>query len=239
MSDIFLCLSAADIDAVVRSIDTLGYGVIRNCLPEALLVNTRRFVQDRVGRNGGEYMHFTGSDAVQGTLLEALSQSGNFNRACREIYRAGTQNVPPPSRFHMVLRCLAGKTGQKHAYYFHYDSYVLTALVPVIIPIEGISGDLIMFPNRRKIRRNYVHNLIDKVLLDNPASQWALRFGVRSGWLKPVRLKMEPGNVYMFWGYRTLHTNEPCDVDKIRSTGLMHYADPHAGSWLRQKLGRA
>lgn len=239
MTDIFHILSAADIEAIVRSIDAMGYGVIKNCMPENVTAQTRRIVQDRVDEGGGEYVHFTGPEAVQGTFLEALSASDNFNQACQDIYRTSLKSEPPASGFHMVLRCLSGQTGLKHAYYFHYDSYVLTALVPVIIPTEGKAGDLILFPNIRKIRRTYLHNLIDKVLLDNPVTQWALRFGVRSGWLKPVRLKMVPGNVYMFWGYRTLHTNEPCDVDKIRSTALMHYGDPHAQSWLRRRLGRA
>ena len=239
MSDFFVHLSPVEIDMVVRAIDSLGYGIIRNCVPAKIIDKTRRFVQDKVAGNGGEYIHFTGPDAVRGSLLETLSDSENFNKTCRDIYRASIRAEPPSSGFHMVLRCLSGQTGANHAYYFHYDSYVLTALVPVIIPTEGKAGDLILFPNIRKIRRTYVHNLIDKVLLDNTVTQWALRFGVRASWLKPVRLKMEPGNVYLFWGYRTLHTNEPCDVDKIRSTALMHYADPHAKSWLRRRLGRA
>ncbi|WKL58918.1 hypothetical protein Q1W73_08000 [Asticcacaulis sp. ZE23SCel15] len=239
MSDIFPGLPTTDIDAVVRSIDTLGYGVIKNGLSEAVLVRTRQFVEDRVRANHGEYLHFTGAEAVAGTLLQGLSESENFQNVCRTIYERGVSPSPPPPRFHMVLRCLAGASGQRHAYYFHYDSYVLTALAPVIIPTEGRTGDLILFPNVRRIRRHYVTNLFDKICLDNPVTQWALRTAVRAGWLKPVRLKMEPGNIYLFWGYRTLHTNEPCDVDKIRSTALMHYADPHAHSWLRQKLGRA
>jgi hypothetical protein len=239
MSDIFPGLSVADVNALVHSIETLGYGVIKNGLSEAVLAKTRRFVEERVRANRGEYLHFTGAEAVAGTLLQDLSESENFQNVCRSIYKRGVSPSPPSPRFHLVLRCLAGETGQKHAYYFHYDSYVLTALAPVIIPNEGQTGDLILFPNVRRIRRHYVTNLFDKICLDNPVTQWALRTAMRAGWLKPVRLKMEPGNVYLFWGYRTLHTNEPCDVDRIRSTALMHYADPHAGSWLRHKLGRA
>jgi hypothetical protein len=31
---------------------------------------------------------------------------------------------------------------------------------------------------------------------------------------------MIPGNLYFFWGYRTVHANEACDPDKIRATAL-------------------
>ena len=32
----------------------------------------------------------------------------------------------------------------------------------------------------------------------------------------PLRVKMIPGNIYLFWGYRSIHANEPCDADKDR-----------------------
>ena len=239
MGDIFPVLSLRDVEALAHSIDTLGYGIISNCLPPGELARTRQFVEGKVAANKGEYVDFRGIETLDGTFLPGLTQSENFRKACRDIYHAAVPADDPAAQFHIVLRCLAGRTGERHAYYFHYDSYVLTALAPVIIPTEGSSGDLILFPNMRRIRRHYVTNLADKLFLDNPLTQWALRVGTRRGWLKPVRLKMEPGNIYLFWGCRTLHTNEPCDPDKIRSTALMHYVDPHAQSWLRRKLGRA
>jgi hypothetical protein len=239
MSDIFRKLPASAVTEIIRSIDAVGYGVIRDCVPDHVLEKTRRFVTDQVNRNDGEYIHFTGSDALRETFLTTLAQSPNFNAACHEICRGCLGAEPPPSGFHMVLRCLSGQTGQHHAHHYHYDSYVLTALAPVLMPAEGQPGDLILFPNTRKIRRNYLFNLVDKIFIDNPVTQWALRQAVEARWLKPVRLRMVPGSIYLFCGYRTLHTNEPCDVDKIRSTALMHYVDPHAGSWLRRKLGKA
>ena len=38
-----------------------------------------------------------------------------------------------------------------------------------------------MFPNTRRVRSRYIWNVIDKVLLDNPVSQWTLRVIARSG----------------------------------------------------------
>lgn len=217
---------------------TRGYGIAENCISIEALTELRRFIHDSVNQTGGEYIAFGGPDAMRGTFLQDLAASANFQTLCRELYSSGMQKPAPPVSFYQVLRCLAGKTGEQHAYRFHYDSYVLTILVPILIPAEGQPGHLIMFPNTRPVRRTYLGNLIDKLFLDNRLTQNRLRKGVISGRLKPERIKMQPGNAYFFWGCRSIHTNEPCDPDKIRATALFHYVDPYADSWLRQTLLR-
>ena len=134
---------------------------------------------------------------------------------------------------------MKGKSGLKHALRFHYDSYVVTALLPVIIRSTGSAGHLIMAPNRRPVRSSYLFNLLDKIVLNNPATQFLLRQAFRSGLLKLQQIPMIPGNLYIFWGYRSVHANEPCDPDKIRATALFHFGDPHADSGLRRFTGRA
>jgi len=118
-------------------------------------------------------------------------------------------------------------------------SYVVTALLPVIIPSQGRAGHLIMASNTRPVRSLYLFNLLDKIILDNPATQFLLRHAFRSGLLKLKQIPMVPGNLYFFWGYRTVHANEACDPDKIRATALFHFGDPHADSGLRRFTGRA
>jgi hypothetical protein len=96
-----------------------------------------------------------------------------------------------------------------------------------MVPSSGLSGDLLMLPNTRGIRSTYLFNVIDKLILDNKLSQILLKKLTMKGWLPITRIKMVPGTMYFFWGYRTIHTNEPCDPDKVRSTALFHYANPH------------
>ena len=113
----------------------------------------------------------------------------------------------------------------------------MTALIPIEIPKEGRPGDLLMYPNTRPIRKHYAASLVDKLLLHNVVRQKMLRACVNSKWFGPMRIKMEPGNLYLFWGYRSIHTNEPCDPDKLRATALFHYANPHIeGFAVRDKL---
>ena len=200
------------------------------------LTPLRSFIENQVADNGGEYIAFTGVEPVRGTLLENLGSSPEFMQAFRAIYEKGTGNAAPDVPFYQVLRCLSGKSGERHAFFFHYDSYVITALIPVIIPSDGQCGDLIILPNTRKIRKYYFHNLIDKVLLDNKLSQLLLKYFTSSGNLQATKVRLSPGNVYFFWGCRSIHANEPCAPEKIRATALFHYVDPHAISWLRRAL---
>jgi hypothetical protein len=53
-----------------------------------------------------------------------------------------------------------------------------------------------------------------------------------------ISIRMKPGSLYFFWGYRSVHTNEPCDPDKLRATALFHYGDPHQDSRTRALIRR-
>lgn len=224
---------------LVADMDRVGFGVLSGYLQPADLKDLQRFVETEVAAAGGEYIVFTGEEAVAGTLLHKLSASSAFVNLLHQVYELGSGRAAPNQSLYQVLRCLKGKSGLKHAFYFHYDSYVVTALLPVIIPSQGSAGHLVMAPNWRPVRSSYLFNLLDKIILDNPATQFLLHHGFRSGLLKLKQIRMVPGNLYLFWGYRSVHCNEPCDPDKIRATALFHFGDPHADSTVRRFTGRA
>jgi hypothetical protein len=114
----------------------------------------------------------------------------------------------------------------------------VTVLLPIVIPDRGRRGHLILARRRRRIRPAYALNLLDKMIVDNRFTQQALRRLHARGKLKMTRVEMRPGDLYLFRGYQTLHTNEACDPEHIRSTALFHFGDPHSGSALRRRLGR-
>jgi hypothetical protein len=179
-------------------------------------------------KSGNEYAGFAGAEAVAGSGLEELSHEPHFRKLIFDLYEMLSGKPAVEQEFYQVLRCLSGESGRRNSLTFHYDSYIVTALLPIAIPSEGKAGDLLMYPNARRIRKSYVANAIDKILLDNPLTQRILRGRIDKGLLKPVRIKMKPGNLYFYWGYRSIHTNEPCDPDKLRSTAIFHYMNPHA-----------
>ncbi len=220
-------ISKQDVAELVSSLNTKGFGCIPNYLQPQDLARIQDFVSSAVKDAGGQYVHFDGAKAVAGSGLEELAVNAEFESLMHSVYEMGTGKAAQKEEFYQVLRCLSGSTGRRNSLIFHYDSYVVTALLPIHIPREGLAGDLLMYPNTRAIRSSYMGNVIDKVLLDNTATQWMLRSRVNASWLKPMRIKMQPGNLYFFWGYRSIHTNEPCDPDKTRATALFHYCNPH------------
>jgi len=232
-------VSDETVRTLVADMNRAGVAVLPNYVEAGDLRSLQDFVQSAVDKANGEYVVFNGKHEVTGTLLESLANTPQFERLMHRVYELGAGKPAPTQSLYQVLRCLKGNTGVKQALIFHFDSYVVTALVPIIIPNKGRKGHLVMAPNLRKERAFYFINLIDKVLLDNKITQSILRFTFNSGILKLKRVEMIPGNLYLFWGYRSLHTNEACDIENIRATALYHFGDPHAGSALRQKMGRA
>ena len=220
-------LPTQQLPQLVHDIETKGFACISDYLRLTDLERMQRFVNGTIAQREKEYVHFDGPDAVRGSGLEELARSRPFVRLMHDLYQCGTRNTPPEEEFYQVLRCLAGKSGQKNSLIFHYDSYVVTALVPILIPKDGLGGDVLMYPNTRRIRNAYLFNAIDKVLLDNPVTQRVLRACIDRKGISPLRIKVMPGNIYLFWGYRSIHTNEPCDADTIRATAVFHYANPH------------
>ena len=219
------------VERLVNEINTRGYAQIEHYIDKSTLRSMQGFVADTVRRSGKEYVALTGAAPVADTALADIARSDRFQALMRRLYTLGTGGQAPAVNFYQVLRCLCGRQMRKHSWNFHYDSYVVTALIPVEIPAGGThgqSGDLVMLPNFRRVRASYLANVLDKLLLDNALTQFALRKLVRHNLLKLTRIKPVPGNIYFFWGYRSIHTNEPCDLDKVRATALYHYANPHA-----------
>jgi hypothetical protein len=229
-------ISEPTLAQVARDMFHRGYGVIADFFSEDDLEPIRKLALHAGEVAGGEYTGFTGPDAFRGTTLGELPDHEPFRDLCRRLYELGTGQQAPEIGFYQIFRCLQGRGGLKNSYIFHYDSYVLTVLLPIAMPNSGLKGDLLMFPNLRPIRSTYVRNLWDKFLVDNPISQLFLRRLAKKVTRGPLAVQMQPGSAYFFWGYRSLHANEPCDPDKLRATALLHYGDPHRDNKMRSCL---
>lgn len=129
------------------------------------------------------------------------------------------------------MRTDLSESKDRMKYDFHYDASIVTMLIPIVIPDEGVgnSGDLVLFPNRRPFRRSALFNLVEKFVAYRryPASKVA-RYVERGN--SVVVPQLEPGNAYLFWGYRSLHGNLPCAPGASRMTLLLHYGNLHGNS---------
>jgi hypothetical protein len=228
-------LTDDDVRALARTIDEDGIVCVPGFLSSDDLARMRGFVAAALVAGGQQSVSLGGGE-VGGSGLDTLADSASFKALFARLYAIGLQRPAPEVRFYQVLRCLTGSSIARHSWLFHYDSYAITALLPLEIPTSGQRGDFLLLPNTRRIRATYLANLLDKLLLDNPLAQRLLRRRSAGPGIK--RVAMVPGNLYLFWGYRTIHTNAPVDAQAVRATALYHYADPHADSRLKRRLGR-
>lgn len=153
------------------------------------------------------------------------------------LYQAGARKVAYSDKIFQVLRCVQGVSGRRESNCFHYDASLVTVLLPIEIPQDGTDrGDLILFPNLRRIRSSVYLNVLEKALLQNALSRKLISAAIKRRLLRPEKLQLVPGNLYLFWGYRSLHANEPCDPATRRATAIFHYGDPHAGSFATRMI---
>lgn len=227
-------LEPVEVETAVRDMDEQGYARIAGFFPPEAIANARSYVQRELQKHSGEYFSYIGRDAVSGSLLADLGGSPALKNIFAQLYERGLGRPAPDEETFQVLRVLSGRTGLKEAYQFHYDAYVLTALVPIMIPSDPGEkrGDLIIYPKLRRIRSSVVFNVAEKILLQNRVAHRLARSQAMRRLFKAKVLRMEPGDIYFFWGYQSLHGNEPCYTTSVRATALFHFANPHKNSLL-------
>lgn len=237
MSSILYKFEDQDQAHIVSQINQNGFACLHNFLDKFQLHQLREQVYEQARRHHGEYFAHHDSEPVADSLVAELGNAPEFQKLLADTYRAGAGQAAYSDRIYMVMRCVQGRTGRKESNCFHFDASLVTALLPVEIPQDGEErGDLLLFPNLRAIRRLTLFNVVEKALLQNRLSRRLITRAIAIGLLKPQRLQLVPGNLYLFWGYRSLHANEPCDPAKLRATAIFHYGDPHAGSLLTRMI---
>ena len=221
-------------------IDCNGYRELSGAIPSALIELMRESISAQLVANGGEYFGLAGGDWFIDTPLAPLLMGSALIGLLSRLYEYQMHAASTSNRITASLRVVAGVRGLRHANRYHYDSYVVTALLPIIIPDAGDEppGSLVMFPNLRRVRRSAVVNIIEKLLVENALSRrlWSLRPVQHLAGATPVMLK--PGNLYLFWGMRSLHANLACLPSSVRATVIFHFGDPHATSPAKRLSGQ-
>lgn len=231
--------SDAQVNSLIKAIDSDGYAVLPDWASPAQLQELQALVAETVAANGNEYVALSGRRAVAGTPMCDWGNSRDFIDLCRRIVAGATGDHSSDTTLTQTLRCLTGNGGRRESLIFHYDSFVLTTIMPVCMPQTGERGDLLMLPNRRPIRHSYLCNLIDKVLVDNKWVQRYLKNRLERDAQAFTRIAMQPGHLYLFWGYRSLHTNMPVAEDALRATAVFHYHNVHGSSSLASRLRKS
>jgi hypothetical protein len=233
-------LGKDETDRILRDMDVNGYAILPNALSPDEIAEARQFVEGETAKHKGEYFSYIGREPVAGTLLQRIGESTQFRGLLADLASQVMGRPVAPGAPLQVLRVVAGDTGKGQSMLFHYDAYAMTALVPIAIPkVPGQPcGDLILYPNLRSVRSNVIFNIIEKAVVQNTLSQKLMATAFMQKFFKAKVLRIEPGNIYFFRGYQSLHANEPCFPSSLRATALFHFGDPHDNSSVTEFIKR-
>tara|TARA_X000000950_G_C13864600_1_gene640176 strand:+ start:662 stop:1369 length:708 start_codon:yes stop_codon:yes gene_type:complete len=131
------------------------------------------------------------------------------------------------NQYHIARKVEPGNS--KEMYRAHFDSHLFTIVLPIKIPTpsnNGTSGDLIYFPNARKVPRNEISNFIGKAYYKKYASKEGIE-KFSSKYQKKID-SFKDYQPLLFIGNTTLHTNYPVSTcsSSYRLTLLAHFFDP-------------
>lgn len=215
-----------DIRHVVSDIDEHGFAEIGNAIQPWVLAEARDYLDRHRAKLGTHSFSLRWSD-MDPCVLTRLQQSRSFKLFMSRILNQADVVAPENGYIYHVVRCTNGLANSRDAYKYHFDQYNLTVLVPIVTPSDGdlSCGDLVLFPNIRHFNGSLIRNLLFKVLFQNRITRSVLSKEWAQHVLNAVVVKVKPGNMYAFYGFRTYHGNKQIDPSLSRMTGLFHYHD--------------
>lgn len=131
------------------------------------------------------------------------------------------------NQYHIARRVDPGNS--KEMYRAHFDSHLFTLVLPIKIPVAqegGTVGDLIYFPNARKLPKTEISNAFGKASHKRYASKEGLEVFAKSH--NQITDDFQDYSPLLFAGRTALHTNKQVskDCSSYRLTLLAHFFDP-------------
>jgi hypothetical protein len=216
---------------LANQLDNDGVVRLQRVFSNEWLEALRNSVTDDIaGHSGGDFFiaqadQEIGSPAHQLASDPALRQLFSDAARLRFPKAASGQDI----RISMPVR--PGTAPKTRSNLFHYDASVLTMVVPIFIPRAtlGTCGELAAFGNKRPFRRFVATHLVDSILTHNSLYRRHVTKKVLDAPEKYI-VPLEPGDAYVFWGYRTFHGNLVCAPGLLRATLVVQYGQVHSDS---------
>lgn len=127
-----------------------------------------------------------------------------------------------------IARCVE-PGNSKEMFRAHFDSHLFTMVLPIKIPkpaSKGTAGELIYYPNARKVPTNEIGNFLGKAYYKRFASKEGMEHFSKKH--KPIVEDFDDYSPLLFIGSTTLHTNRQVSLgcSSYRLTLLAHFFDP-------------
>lgn len=210
----------------------IGITVFKNAVPLTLVTEINRKIDDQVQRKlKPDYRKLSHEDASD--ILFELRTLKSFNRIEKYHRRISRLNFlaafdkDPPTDGTCYVRC-AHSLSVSDSHNRHYDSYLMTILVPLKISYAEIdNGDLIVYKKKDcsvSTSRNLFRKIATKLDQQLPLSLRKRKTNYHLEKELCQRVTCEVGNVYFFNGYNLKHFNLSVGAGERRSL-LLHAYD--------------
>ncbi len=222
---------------LAADLDEKGFVCIDNAIDPSWIERAQVYVHGLVEQKGKRYFALNWLSRNEGTPPQELANDPQMRQLVEDLALIGFPKAKRDEEIFTGLRVVAGSTGDERSLLHHYDKHVITALVPILIP-EGPkrrTGALVVFPNRRGYRRFALSNIVEKIVVTSDWYRNRVTRKLPAEDLSNIK-DLKPGNLYLFWGYRTYHSNFPVAPDAVRATMLLHYGDPHKNSMILKAI---
>jgi hypothetical protein len=210
-------------------LDETGVVCLENAVSAQWLAQARAAVENWLTAHGEDNHFISSPRGAEHQAVADFIASRSVHTLLNEVVRARFPDGSVDAELtDSTLRIIAGPRSEGYASRFHYDAGVVTMCVPIILPDSGpgTSGELVGFFNNRPFRRSVVVNIVEKFIIQT--GFYRSRIQRRLGRNDDAQIvDMEVGNLYLFWGYRSLHGNLPCQPGAVRATLLLHFGRPH------------
>ena len=131
------------------------------------------------------------------------------------------------NQYHIARRVEPGNSNEM--FRAHFDSHLFTMVLPIKIPKQtngGAVGELIYFPNARRVPKNEIINFVGKASHKRFASKEGIEKFAENH--QKITDDFQDYSPLLFIGNTTLHTNKQVssDCSSYRLTLLAHFFDP-------------
>jgi hypothetical protein len=231
--EIMMALLTSPLDPahLAAELDEKGFVCIENAIDPEWIGRAQAYVHSLVAQKGRRYFALNWLQRDRGTPPQQLIDDPRMRRLMMDLVKIGCPKAKLNDEIFTALRVVAGSSGDEKSLLHHYDKHVITALAPILIP-EGPkqrAGELVVFANRRRYRRFALFNIVEKAIVQSKWYRNRVTRRLAAGDSSNIK-HLKPGNLYLFWGYRSYHSNFPVAGDAVRATMLLHHGDPHPTS---------
>ncbi len=205
---------------IKNKIETDGYIKINNFLEKKEFNTLKQFVDNKIITIKNNF--FLVDKSKDNIFADNKSIYYKFLNLFQGLI--GQENIDTNEKVYRVLRYIRGSQTNEESFKFHFDAHNYTILIPIHIPKreKHENGDLLIIPNLRKLHKNLIKNIIQKIFYQSKIYRKYLMKNLKN---KTKRLILEEGNIYIFNGYKSLHGNMNIHQKDQRATILLHYHD--------------